>query len=323
MRAVEVAEPGGREVLALVERHEPSVGPGDVLVRVRLAGVNFMDVHMRSGAMPTPLPLVLGVEGVGTVEALGEGVANLHVGQRVAYPFATRSGSYAELHAVPAALLVEVPDDFQDEQAVAVMLQGLTAHALAFSVSALEAGSVVLVHSAAGGVGALVVQLLARQSRRVIGAVFRVEKVPVAEAAGADEVLVYDDGWPKRVRELTGGKGVDLILDAVGEATFDGDLVTAAPLGKVALYGSASGAVPLVDPMRLLIAGSLSFSQLTVQHYIAIRELLECRTGELFKWLVDGSLKVRVQEILPLDRAADAHRLMEERRTVEKLLLAP
>jgi len=153
MKAIEAVETGGPETLALVERPEPSAGPGEVLVRVRLAGVNFMDVHMRRGTEPAPFPLIPGVEGVGTVEATGEGVGGLSVGQRVAYPFAMRPGAYAELHAVPAALVVEVPEDVEDEQAVAVMMQGLTAHALAFSVSAMEAGSVVLVHSAAGGVG--------------------------------------------------------------------------------------------------------------------------------------------------------------------------
>ncbi|MGN6246444.1 MAG: quinone oxidoreductase family protein [Motilibacteraceae bacterium] len=320
MRAVLVESNGGPEVLVVRDVEAPTPGPGRLLVQVAAAGVNYMDTYQREGVYRVPTPFVLGSEGAGRVLAVGEGVQDVAVGDRVAWSQA--QGSYAEQVLVPADKAVPVPDGVGDDVAAAVLLQGLTAHYLVTSTYPVSEGDPVLVHAAAGGVGLLLVQLAKARGARVLATVGSEEKAALARGAGADEVLGYD-GFADRVRELTGGRGVAVVYDGVGRDTFDGSLAALRRRGLLVLFGAASGQVPPFDLQRLNAGGSLFVTRPTLGDYVASREELLWRAGELFGAVAAGRLDVRVGGRYPLAEAAQAHRDLEGRRTTGKLLLTP
>lgn len=325
MRAVQVSENGGPEVLRPVELPEPVVEPGKLLVAVTAAGVNYIDTYHRSGLYSMPLPYVPGLEGVGRVRAVGDGVTGFDVGDRVAW--AETIGSYAELVAVPADKAVPVPDGVTDEQAVGALLQGMTAHALVTDTYPVRPGDDVLVHAAAGGVGLLLTQLATARGARVIGTVSTPEKAELARQAGAAEVLFYadyatPDAFAAAVRELTGGNGVAAAYDAVGRDTFDASLASLRRRGMLVLYGQSSGPVPPVDPMRLS-QGSLYLTRPVLFHYIATPEELRARAAAVYDAVAKGSLTVRIGGRYPLTDARQAHEDLQARRTTGKLLLIP
>ncbi|MGN6330067.1 MAG: quinone oxidoreductase family protein [Motilibacteraceae bacterium] len=320
MRAVLVESNGGPEVLAVRDVEAPAPGAGQLLVQVAAAGVNYMDTYQREGVYRVPTPFVLGSEGAGRVLAVGEDVQDVEVGDRVAWSQA--QGSYAEQVLVPAEKAVPVPGGVADDVAAAVLLQGLTAHYLVTSTYAVSEGDQVLVHAAAGGVGLLLVQLAKDRGARVLATVGSEEKAVLARAAGADEVLGYD-GFADRVRELTGGQGVAVVYDGVGRDTFDGSLAALRRRGLLVLFGAASGQVPPLELQRLNTGGSLFVTRPTLGDYVATREELLWRAGELFGAVAQGRLDVRIGGRYPLADAAQAHRDLEGRRTTGKLLLTP
>jgi NADPH2:quinone reductase len=319
MRAIAINRNGGPEVLELEERPAPEPGPGQVLVNVAAAGVNYRDVYEREGGgYGNPPPLIAGVEGAGTVASLGEGVSGVAVGDRVGW--VTAPGSYAEAVAVGAASAVPVPDGISEELAAAALLQGMTAHYLCTSSYAVQAGDTVLVHAAAGGVGHLLVQMVKLLGGRVIATTSSAEKAAVARKAGADEAIGYD-GFGERARELTGGEGVAAAYDAVGKATFDESLSSVRVRGTMVQYGSASGPVPPFDIGRLAASGSLYLTRPTLPSFTRTREELLWRAGEVFEWIRDGKLDVRIGGRYPLEEARRAHEDLQGRRTTGKLLL--
>jgi NADPH:quinone reductase len=319
MRAVVVTRSGGPEVLEVRDVPAPSPGGGELLVNVETAGVNYRDVYERQGRYGGSPPFVAGVEGAGTLAALGEGVEGVSVGGRVAWVSA--QGSYAEQVVVEAASAVAVPEGVSTELAAAALLQGMTAQYLASSTYAVRLGDDVLVHAVGGGVGTLLVQVVKMRGGRVIGTTSSDEKAERARELGADEVIGYK-GFADRVRELTGG-GVAVVYDGVGRETFDGSLSSLRPRGTLVLFGAASGPVPPFDPMRLEDAGSLFLTRPSLRHYTASREALAARAGEVFRWIENGELAVHVGARYPLDGARQAHEDLEGRRTSGKLLLVP
>jgi NADPH2:quinone reductase len=320
--AIVVHETGGPEVLRFEPQSPGRPGPGQVRVALRAAGVNFIDVYFRTGLYPRPLPFVAGLEGSGVVEEVGEDVEDLERGDRVAW--STAPGSYAEELVVPVAALVEVPDDVGDETAAAAMLQGMTAHYLVHSTRLTQPGDVALVHAAAGGVGLLLVQMLKDAGARVIGTCSTDEKEALAFAAGADEVIRYTEtDFAEAVQELTGGRGCDVVYDSVGQTTFEGSLRSLRPRGLLALYGQSSGAVPPFELQKLNNMGSLFVTRPSLAHYTASREELEERAGAVLGAISAGRLDVRVGATYPLEKAAEAHRALEGRRTTGKVLLIP
>ncbi len=327
MRAIRATAAGGPDVLSLDEMPTPSPGPGEVLVRVAAAGVNFIDTYRRSGVYAMPFPHVVGSEGAGTVEALGDGVSELAVGDRVAWSAAP--GSYAEQVVVPVRDAVPVPAGVDDDVAAALLLQGLTAHYLVTSTFPVTAGQDVLLHAGAGGVGLLLTQLAVERGARVITTVGSAAKETLSRAAGAAEVIRYtemDDvttQLPARVRELTDGAGVHTVFDGVGRDTFDASLASLRPRGGLALFGASSGPVPPVDPQRLNAAGSLFLTRPTLGHHVATRDELTWRAGELFAAVLAGTLDVRIGATFSLADAAEAHRALEGRATTGKVLLRP
>ncbi len=321
MRAVMVSSTGGPDVLRVTEVDRPSPGPGQVLVQVSVAGVNYMDIYQRTGGTPLPLPFVAGVEGVGTVVEVGSGVEDVAAGQRVGW-LRGGQGSYADFAVVDAAMAVPVPDGIQDDDATAVLMQGVTAHYLATDTYRVRPGDSVLVHAAAGGVGRLLTQVVRLRGGRVIGTASSAEKADVARQAGADEVLHYDE-VPDRVRELTGGQGVAAVYDGVGAATFDASLASLRPRGFLVVYGTASGPTPPLEIPRLNSGGSLYVTRPTVVHYTASREELLARTDEVFDWVADGRLQVSIGGRFSLADARNAQEALEARRTTGKLLLRP
>ncbi|TMC06627.1 MAG: quinone oxidoreductase [Chloroflexi bacterium] len=322
MRAIQVNSYGGPEALELVDVAAPQPGPGQVLVDVAASGVNYMDTYQRSGMYPAPLPLRLGVEGAGRVVALGEGVTDLAVGDRVAWVAA--QGSYAQHVLVGAAKAIPVPDGVSDEVAAAVPLQGLTAHYLATSTYPVQAGDTVIVHAAAGGVGLLLTQVVKLRGGRVIATVSTDEKAGLARGVGADEIVRYDQvDFTAEARRLTDGKGVAAVYDGVGRTTFDGSLNALRPRGMMVLYGASSGPVPPVDPQRLNAGGSLFLTRPSLGHYTASREELLQRAGDVFGWIAAGELDVRIGGRYPLPEARQAHEDLQGRRTTGKLLLVP
>jgi NADPH2:quinone reductase len=321
-RAIVVSENGGPEVLRPESRDPGAPGPGAVRVGVRAIGVNFIDVYFRTGLYPAPLPFVAGVEGAGVVEELGEGVTDLAPGDRVAW--AGVPGSYAEVMLAPAARLVRVPEGVSDAQAAAVLLQGMTAHYLAHGTRETRPGDVALVHAAAGGTGLLLVQTLARAGATVIGTTSSAEKAELARKAGASHVIRYDElDFAEEARRLTNGRGVDVVYDSVGRATFEGSLRALRPRGLCALFGQSSGPVEPFDLRRLNDLGSLFVTRPSLAHYVAERPELEARAGAVLGAVAAGELEVRIGARFPLERAADAHRALESRRTSGKLLLDP
>ncbi len=322
MKAIRVNAPGGVEALRLEDLPQPSPAAGQAVVKIAAAGVNFMDVYQRTGQYKTPLPLTLGQEAAGVVTAVGPGVKDARVGDRVAYT--SVQGAYAEYAAVPADRLVALPDGVSAQQGAAAMLQGITAHYLATSTYPLKAGDTCLVHAAAGGLGLLLVQIAKRCGARVIGTVSTKEKAALARDAGADEVIPYTErDFEAEVRQLTDGAGVQVVYDSVGKTTFDKGLNVLARRGMMVLCGQSSGAVAPFDPQLLNQKGSLFLTRPTIAHYIATRSELVARAADVLGWVRAGTLKLRIGLELPLAQAAEAHRRLEGRQTTGKVLLIP
>jgi NADPH2:quinone reductase len=309
VRAVVVTRSGGPEVLELQDTPAPIPGPGEVLVEVAVAGVNFRDIYERRGGYGPPLPLIAGIEGAGRVVSVGEGVDDLAPGDRVAWNNA--QGSYAEQVVVPAARAVPVPEGIDDEVACAALLQGMTAHYLTHSTYPVEAGDEVLVHAGAGGAGRLIVQLAKRRGGRVTATTSGGEKAELARSAGADEVVGYDEVPEERFA---------VVYDGVGQATFDRSLAALRPRGLLVLYGAASGPVPPFEPMRLN-ARSTFLTRPTLVHYVATRKELLRRSGDVYRWLGEGTLDVRIGGRYSLEEARRAQEDLESRRTTGKLLI--
>jgi len=321
MKMIQVPEPGGPEKMKLVDVPTPSPGPGQALVRIAASGVNFIDVYFRIGLYKSDLPIALGNEGTGTVEAVGPGVIGLKPGDRVAYAMAR--GSYAEYALVPAAQLVPIPDGVDFQTAAAAMLQGMTAHYLTHSTYPLKKGDNCLVHAAAGGVGGLTVQMAKMLDARVLGTVSTEEKARIAREHGADEVIRYtEQDFEAEVKRLTGGRGVDVVYDSVGKTTFDKSLNSLRPRGMMVLFGQSSGAVPPFDPNLLNGKGSLFLTRPSLGHHVLTREELLWRAGDVLNWIASGKLKLRIDRTYPLADAAAAHRDLESRRTAGKLVLS-
>ncbi|HXV94655.1 MAG TPA: quinone oxidoreductase [Pseudonocardia sp.] len=323
MRAVQVTEAGGPEVLTVTELPDPEAGPGEVLVEVAAAGVNYIDTYQRQGIYPMRHPYVPGLEGAGRVRAVGPGVTDLAVGDRVAW--AEVLGSYAELVAVPADKAVPVPDAVPDDVAAAALLQGMTAHFLVTDTHPVRPGDDVLVHAAAGGVGLLLTQLATARGGRVIATVSTPEKEELARGAGAAEVIRYTevDDLAAAVRALTGGDGVAVAYDGVGRDTFDASLASLRRRGMLVLFGASSGPVPPVDPQRLNAAGSLFLTRPKLFDHVVTTEELRERAAAVYGVVADGTLDVRIGHRYPLDRARAAHEDLQGRRTTGKLLLLP
>ena len=322
MRAIVVSELGGPDVMKVAERDDPHARPGQLVVRVAAAGVNFMDIYQRSGigGYKTPTPYTPGAEGAGTVLEVGEGVTGVAVGDQVAW--AGGPGSYAEQVALPAGSAVPVPPGIDLKFAAAVMLQGMTAHYLCNSTFPVQEGNITVVHAAAGGVGLLLTQMVKRRGGVVVATTSTTAKAELAERAGADHVTTYAE-FTEAVRRVSGERGADVVFDGVGKATFDDSLAALRPRGMMVLYGAASGPVPPFDPQRLNSGGSLFLTRPTMGHYIADRAELLWRAGELFEWLSKGELDVRIGGEYPLADARRAHEDLAARRTTGKLLLIP
>jgi len=319
-RAIWIEEVGGAEVMRLREVEVPSPGPGELRVDVRAAGVNFIDVYFRTGLYERPLPFGPGLEGAGVVEAVGPGVAGFLPGDRVAW--ASAPGSYAQVINVPASAVVAVPDAVGDETAAAVMLQGMTAHYLTYGVRETRPGDRVLVHAAAGGTGLLLVQWLKAAGAYVIGTCSSSEKEALALRAGADRVVRYDAvSFPDEVLHITAGRGVDVVYDSVGQATFEGSLASLRNRGLLCSFGQSSGPVPPFDIGRLNQAGSLFITRPSLFHYVADRDELERRASAVLDAVAANRLAVRIGARFALAEAPDAHRALEGRETTGKLLL--
>jgi NADPH2:quinone reductase len=322
MLALRVHAHGGPEAIVAGDVPVPAPGRGELRIRVAAAGINFIDTYKRGGLYPVPLPHTPGQEAAGTVTAVGEGVVDFAVGDRVAS--AAVNGAYAAEALVPAAQAVRVPDDVALETAAAVLLQGLTAHYLATDTWPLAAGDVALVHAAAGGVGLLLVQMAKLRGARVFATAGTDEKAVLAREAGADAVCVYSrDNFTEAARAFTGGRGVDVVYDGVGRTTFEGSLDSLRPRGMLVSFGNASGPVAPFAPLLLSQKGSLFLTRPTLAHYTRTSEELRTRAADLFAWIADGRLKVRVGATFPLTAAADAHRALEGRATTGKVLLIP
>ena len=323
MRAVVVHEPGGPEVLIAQELPSPEPGPGQLRVDVAVAGVNYIDVYYRTGAYPLPTPFIAGSEGAGVVSGVGAGVTGYQEGDHVAWAMVARAG-YAEQVIVPAERAVPVPAGIDDETAGAILLQGLTAHYLTRSTYPVRPGETALVHAAAGGVGQLLTQALTAQGVRVIATTSSADKATLARAAGATDVIRYErDDVASEVSRLTNARGVDVVYDGVGRATFQGSIDSLRPRGMLVSYGAASGKVAPVDPQLLQSKGSLFFTRPTLTHYVAARDELLERSRELFAWVASGELSVRVGARYTLDQARQAHEDLEGRRTTGKSLIIP
>lgn len=322
MKLIQVAQTGGPEQLHYVDAAQPAMGPKQALVKIAAAGVNFIDVYHRTGLYKLDLPFTPGMEASGTVEAVGTEVSNVKAGDRVAY--AMNRGSYAEYAAVPAQILVKIPDNVSFETAAAVMLQGMTAHYLTHSTFPLKAGDTCLIHAAAGGVGRLAVQMAKMLGARVIGTAGNPDKVALARSAGADEVINYSEtDFLPEVKRLTGGRGVDVIYDSVGVSTFLKGLDCIRPRGMMVLFGQSSGPVAPIDPNILNPKGSLFLTRPNLAPHCATPEELHWRAGDVLSWIGSGKLELRIDRTFPLAQAAQAHTDLEGRKTAGKVLLIP
>ena len=320
MKAVYIEQPGGVDALRHGELPMPKPGPGEVLVKVAYAGVNFIDTYHRSGLYNLPLPALIGSEGSGRVDQLGEGVTQFKPGDRVAYTRAR--GSYAEYQAVPAEVAVKIPEAVDEATAAAGILQGATAHYLTHSTFVLKKDHTALVHAAAGGTGRLIVQMAAMIGARIIGTVGSEAKAKLAKSDGASETILYDhQDFVAETRRLTSGKGVDVVYDGVGQATFLKGLDCLKPRGMMVAFGNASGPAAAFEPLLLTQKGSLYVTRPTLLHYMATRDEVEWRTSDLFRWIGEGRLKINIDRVYPLADAAQAHRDLEGRKTTGKLLL--
>jgi NADPH2:quinone reductase len=322
MKAIRVAAPGGPKALRYEDVAQPSLGPGQVLVKIAAVGVNFIDVYQRTGLYKVPLPVTLGQEAAGVIAAVGPGVTGVQVGDRVAY--AGVLGAYAEYAVVPADRVVTLPEGVSTKQGAAAMLQGITAHYLACTIYPLKAGDTCLVHAAAGGVGLLLCQIAKARGARVIGTVSTPEKATLAREAGADEVIRYtEQDFETEVKRLTQGAGLQVVYDSVGNTTFAKGLNCLARRGLMVLYGQSSGPVAPFDPQVLSQKGSLFLTRPTIGHYTATRAELLARAGEVLNWVKSAKLTVRIAHEFPLAQAAEAHRALEARKTTGKVLLIP
>jgi NADPH2:quinone reductase len=319
MKSIYIEQPGGLEALRYGDQPTPEPKAGEVLVKLAASGVNFIDTYHRSGLYKLPLPAVLGSEGAGTVERVGDGVTTFKAGDRVAYAMAR--GSYAEYAVVPATLLVRIPDNVELRQAAAIMLQGMTAHYLSHSTFPLKPGHTALIHAAAGGTGRLLVQMATMLGARVIATAGTEAKAELARSAGAKDVILYDrEDWVAVVKKLTDGKGVDVVFDSVGQATFLKGLDCLKARGMMVFFGHSSGPVLQLDPLVLMAKGSLYLTRPTLGSYVT-REELEWRTKDLFGWIATGKLDLRIDKEFPLAEAAAAHKYIEGRQTMGKIIL--
>ncbi|MGP8269439.1 MAG: quinone oxidoreductase family protein [Terracidiphilus sp.] len=322
MKAIQINQTGGPEVLEMAELPIPQPGPGQVLIRIEAIGVNFIEIYFRKGVYKAALPMTLGSEAAGTVEELGPGVTGFAAGDVVASTGVL--GSYAEYALVPATQLVKVPEGLSMEQAAAAMLQGMTAHYLSHSTFPLKAGDTALVHAGAGGVGLLLTQMAVRLGAKVITTVSTPAKAELSREAGAAHVILYTkQEFEPEVKRLTDGKGVDVVYDSVGKTTFESSLNCLRPRGMLVLFGASSGPVPPFDLIQLSSKGSLFITRPTMWHYIATRAELEWRAGDVLSWAAKGELKLRTEHIYPLADAAQAQTDLEARKTTGKILLEP
>jgi NADPH2:quinone reductase len=322
MKAIRVSEKGGPEVLKLEDVDEPTPGKGEVLLNIEATGVNFIEVYHRLGLYDVPKPFTLGAEAAGTVRAVGEGVTDLEVGDRVVSQ--NVKGAYAERGVAAADTCVKIPDSVSSKTAAALWLQGLTAHYLTDSVYPLKQGDRALVHAAAGGVGLLLCQMAKMRGAFVIGTASTPDKRDLAKKAGADEMIDYTtQDFAAETRRITNGQGVDVVYDSVGKTTFEKSIDSLRRRGMMALFGQSSGPVPPMDPQLLNRKGSLFLTRPKLNDYVATRAELLARGNELLHWVETGKLNVRIGAEFPLAEAGDAHRALEARRTTGKVLLVP
>jgi NADPH:quinone reductase len=322
MQAIQILQNGGPEVLTLNTLPDPAPAAGEALIRIEASGVNFIDTYFREGRYPAQLPYTLGQEAAGTIVSVGADVAGFARGDRVAW--CGIPGTYATLAVAPAARLIKIPDAISTQQAAAAILQGMTAHYLLHSTYPVQRGQTILIHAGAGGTGLLLIQLAKRIGARVITTVSTDEKAALARAAGADEVVFYTrEELVARVKEITAGAGLPVVFDSVGKSTFEQSLQCLKPRGMLVLFGGASGAVPPFDLIRLSTMGSLYVTRPTLKDYVSTRADLEARANDIFGWVADGSLNIRIGHSYPLADAAQAHRELEGRKTTGKLLLLP
>lgn len=322
MKAVRVHKYGGPEVLTLEEIPVPEPKAGEARVKIEAIGVNYIDVYQRTGLYPLQTPFTLGMEGAGVVDEVGEGVKEVKKGDRVAY--AMILGSYAEYAIVPASKLAPLPANIDAKSASALMLQGMTAHYLTHSTYDLKKGETALIHAAAGGVGLLLTQIAKLRGANVIGTVSTEAKAQLAKEAGADHVILYTQtDFAAEVKKITDGKGLHVVYDSVGQTTFDKGLDCLRPRGYMVLFGQSSGPVSPFDPGKLAAKGSLFLTRPTLAHYTLDRAELLQRANDLFTWTASGKLKVRIEKILPMAEAAEAHRQLEGRKTTGKVILLP
>ena len=322
MKAIRIHNHGGPEVLAYEDVPVPEPRAGEARVKIEASGVNFIDIYHRIGLYPMNRPCILGSEGAGIVDALGEGVSEVKPGDRVAY--AMIPGSYAEYAVVPAVKLVPVPDDIDAKSAAGIMLQGMTAHYLTHSTYPLQKGDTALVHAAAGGVGLLLVQVAKLLGAKVIGTVSTQAKADLARRAGADEIIEYTQAdFLAEVKRITNGQGVHVVYDSVGATTFEKSLDCLRPRGYLVLFGQSSGPVAAFDPAKWAAKGSLFLTRPSLAHYALTRAELLRRATDLFDWMQAGKLNLRIEKSLPLQDAREAQQLLEKRKTTGKLILIP
>jgi NADPH2:quinone reductase len=320
MKAIYVQTPGGPENLIYGDLDKPTPGPGQAVVRLAAAGVNFIDIYFRTGLYKADPPIQLGMEGAGTVESVGQSVTNVKPGDRVAYAMAR--GSFAEFAAVPAWQLVTIPGSVDFISAAAVMLQGMTAHYLAFSTFPLKDGDTCLIHAAAGGVGLLLTQIAKKAKATVIATAGSDQKIELARSVGADHGINYTtQDFEQEVKRITNGRGVAVVYDGVGAATFMKSLDCLRPRGMMVSFGNASGPVPAIAPLILSQKGSLFLTRPTLANYAVDHEEIAWRAGDVLRWLADGSLKLRAEHRYPLAEAARAQEDLAGRRTTGKLVL--
>jgi NADPH2:quinone reductase len=322
MKAVRIHVPGGPEAMKWEDVPEPTPGPGQALVKLEACGVNYIDVYFRTGLYKGQYPMTLGLEGAGTVVAVGAGVSDVQVGDRVAWTGVP--GSYAQMNVVPADRLVRLPDQLSFKEGAAAMLQGMTAHYLVKSSYPLKRGDVCLVQAAAGGMGLLLCQMAKMLGATVIGTVSTEQKAQLAREAGADHAILYtQQDFEAEVKRITGGRGVDVVYDGVGVSTFEKGLNCLRPRGFMILFGQASGPVPPIDLQILNTKGSLFVQRPSLNHHIATREELLQRAGDVLGWIRDKKIRLRIEHQFPLAQAPDAHRALEGRKTTGKILLLP
>ena len=321
MKAIQITEYGGPEVMKYSEVPDPVAGQGEALVKIEAVGVNFTDIYSRAGVNPPGLPWIVGVEGAGVVTAVGSGVDSIRVGDNVAYSGVF--GSYAEIASVPASKLIKLPDGLDAKAGAAVMLQGMTAHYLCHSTYAVQPGDKVLIHAGAGGVGLLLTQMVKKLGVYVFSTVSTEAKAQLSREAGSDQVILYgEQDFSEEIKKATDGKGLQAVYDAVGETTFEKSITCLGRRGHMVLYGQASGPPPLIDPRRLG-NGSLFLTRPGLADYTADRDELEHRAGDVLNWVKSGDLKLRVEHVFPLEEAAEAHSQLASRATTGKILLIP